>query len=252
MNERVNSVIYLVLSAATVLTIGCGKDFEASSDERMAAKGGYAGDNSADMAISPTQNEKYESTGTNPFVIAAHDPFSTFAADVDTASYDIFRRDVNNGYLPDPASVRLEEYVNYFTYDYDAPATEDAHPFKISLAAAPNIIDRPTTLLRVAIQAKNPPPFEKKPANLVFLIDTSGSMDQEDKLPLVQHIMTRTLDVLDETDTVSLVTYASSTGVQLKPTAVSSKASPGPAPYAMKLSTILKPRERRRRFIEAN
>ena len=74
--------------------------------------------------------------GTNPFIATAHDPLSTFGADVDTASYDIFRRDVNLGTLPSPASVRLEEYVNMFAYDYPAPAVGDATPFRIALAAA--------------------------------------------------------------------------------------------------------------------
>ena len=160
MNGRLIPFIYLVMFAVTGLVFGCGEDLS-SIDERAAAPGGYytEGDESSQAYENPEENEKYEATGTNPFVIAAHDPFSTFAADVDTASYDIFRRDILNGYLPDPASVRLEEYVNYFTYDYPAPAAEDAHPFTISLAAAPNIIDRPTTLLRVAIQAEDPPPF---------------------------------------------------------------------------------------------
>jgi Ca-activated chloride channel family protein len=173
----------------------------------------------------PDSNEgdKYEGVGTNPFVITQYDPFSTFAADVDTASYDLLRRDVNNGFLPQPASVRLEEYVNYFTYDYPAPAENAEHPFSISLAAAPSIFSEQTQLLRVGIQAVNPPPFEKRPANIVFLIDVSGSMSSSDKLPLVQYLLTHTLDVLDPDDTVSIVTYASNTGVRLEPTPVSEK-----------------------------
>ncbi len=166
------------------------------------------------------QGDSYEGVGTNPFVVAAHDPLSTFAADVDTASYDIFRRDVEAGMLPIAASVRLEEYVNSFTYDYPAPAETDEHPFSISLAAAPHLFSRGTTLVRVGIQAQAPAAFEKKPANLVFLIDTSGSMASAAKLPLVQHTLTQTLELLEPTDTVSIVTYAGSTGVRLEPTPV--------------------------------
>ncbi len=162
---------------------------------------------------------------TNPYVSVAHDPLSTFAADVDTASYDIFRRDVERGYLPGPATVRLEEFINYFDYDYPEPAEDSEHPFAIDLAAAPTLLENGTTLLRVGIQGAPPPAFEKKPANLVFLIDTSGSMQSAEKLPLVQRVLTRTLDELDPEDTVSIVTYAGGTGVALEPTPVSDSAT---------------------------
>jgi len=167
--------------------------------------------------------DKYQAVGTNPFTVVAHDPWSTFAVDVDTASYDIFRRDVNAGVLPDRASVRLEEYVNNFAYDYQAPSANDETPFAITLATSPHVLDRGTSLLRVGLQGQSPPPFEKKPANLVFLIDTSGSMSDTDKLPLVRHVLTRTLDILAPTDTVAIVTYAGSTGVALPPTSVSQR-----------------------------
>ncbi len=158
---------------------------------------------------------------TNPYVSVQYDPLSTFAADVDTASYDIFRRDVESGFLPDPTTVRLEEFVNYFEYDYPEPSPDDEHPFTIDLAAAPTLLESGTTLLRVGIQGTPPPEFEKKPANLVFLIDTSGSMQSAEKLPLVQRVLTSALDQLDPQDTVSIVTYASGTGVALEPTPVS-------------------------------
>jgi len=167
--------------------------------------------------------DKYVPVGTNPFIATAYDPLSTFGADVDTASYDIFRRDVNAGTLPVADSVRLEDYVNDFSYDYPAPAVGDPVPFQISLAAARNVFDRQTTLLRVGIQAVKPLPFQKRPANIVFLIDVSGSMQSPDKLPLVQRIAVNALSVLDPTDRVSIVTYASGTGVRLAPTPVSQR-----------------------------
>jgi Ca-activated chloride channel family protein len=168
--------------------------------------------------------DKYTAPGTNPFVLTAHDPFSTFGADVDTASYDIFRRDVNLGMLPQPASVRLEEYVNAFSYEYPAPAANAEHPFQVSLAAAAQALDRPTVLLRVGLQATKPPPQDKRPANLVYLVDVSGSMASADKLPLVQQVLRQTLDLLAPTDTVSIVTYAGDTRVRLPPTPVSQRA----------------------------
>ncbi|HUT76389.1 MAG TPA: von Willebrand factor type A domain-containing protein [Polyangia bacterium] len=169
------------------------------------------------------QGDQYEAVGTNPFVYTAHDPFSTFAADVDTASYDIFRRDIELGYLPDPASVRLEEYVNSFGYDYEAPAPDGEHPLAISLAAAPGLAGYESTLLRVGIQGEVIPESDKPQANLVFLVDVSGSMSASNKLPLVQHLLTVALDYLDPDDTISLVTYASNTGVMLEPTPVAEK-----------------------------
>ena len=162
--------------------------------------------------------DKYAAVGTNPFVTTSYDPLSTFAVDVDTASYDILRRDVNLGMLPQPASVRLEEYVNDFSYDYPAPTAADPNPFTISLGAAAGVFDRGTALLRVGIRAFEPPPSEKRPTNLVFLVDVSGSMHSDDKLPLVQRILRDTLEILAPTDTVSIVSYAGDTQVRLEPT----------------------------------
>jgi len=165
------------------------------------------------------QGDDFEAPGTNPFVMVDHDPLSTFAVDVDTASYDVFRRDVEDGILPDPASVRLEEYVNFFTYSYPVADPGAEVPFSISLAAAPSAVDAGLTLLRVGIQGKAPPPEdEARPANLVFLVDTSGSMNEADKLPLAQQVLRQTLDLLKPADTVSIVSYAGDTSVRLGPT----------------------------------
>ncbi|MBN2715468.1 MAG: von Willebrand factor type A domain-containing protein [Deltaproteobacteria bacterium] len=189
----------------------------------------YPGSNAVDEAALPVEEntaegDKFEDVGTNPFVITSYDPFSTFAADVDTASYDIFRRDVHNGYLPQPDSVRLEEFVNYFAYSYPAPQAGDEHPFSVSLAGG-NALDGQRSVLRVAIQGRMPDAFVKKPANVVFLVDVSGSMTSADRLPLVKHVLTRTLSVLDAGDTVSIVKYADGVGVELEPTAVENRAT---------------------------
>jgi Ca-activated chloride channel family protein len=150
----------------------------------------------ADMGYAPSglpvpmpaplpEGDRYTAVGTNPFVTTAHDPFATFAIDVDTASYDIFRRDVELGRLPSPASVRLEEYVNSFAYDYPVPAHDAAVPLTVSLGGAPALSRAGTSIVRIALQGKAPPPTQRLPANLVFLVDTSGSMQGEDRLPLV-------------------------------------------------------------------
>ncbi len=160
----------------------------------------------------------------NPFVDASKDPFSTFGADVDTASYDYLRQSLQTyRTLPAPSYVRVEEYVNYFDYAYPTPAPDAPQPFALALAAAPHPMGRSTTLLRVGIQAKAAPPQAGKPANLVFLVDVSGSMASADKLPLVQLLLEESLDVLAPTDLVSIVTYASDTRVRLAPTPVSSR-----------------------------
>jgi Ca-activated chloride channel family protein len=183
--------------------------------------------NSATPALAPpAPGDRYSAPGTNPFVMVVHDPLSTFAVDVDTASYDIFRRDAQSGSLPAPDSVRVEEYVNYFAYDYPQREYDAEVPFQIDLAAAPSLYGAQRTLLRVGLQGKKaPPPSLKKPTNLVFLVDVSGSMSSPDRLPLAQQVATQTLDLLEPTDTVSLVTYASGTAVRLAPTPASERAT---------------------------
>lgn len=241
-----SSSVLLVVATLGASLLGCASDSETDldgasnanlPDERdhgaAGSSGGTdgsvvgAGGSGADEAQAPPpeeSNDQFDPVGTNPFVVTAHDPFSTFAADVDTASYDLFVRDIGNGQLPNKDSVRLEEFVNYFDYAYDAPAHDAEVPFTISIDATPHVLDRETSIVRVGIQAKQPPPTEKKPANLVFLIDISGSMSSSEKLPLVKSVLTHTLDVLDASDTVSIVTYAGSTGVALEPTPVSSRS----------------------------
>ncbi len=216
------------LGLTSLFALGClatACAFSSSDDEGAGGDYGYGGPSVASGDAEASEpipaGDQYDAVGTNPFVIAATDPLSTFGADVDTASYDLFRRDVTDGVLPDPASVRLEEYVNYFDYGYAPPDADAEHPFSLDLDASPGLFDHDTVLLRIGIQAVPPPADgEKRPANLVFLIDTSGSMMDEEKLPLVQYTLSQTLEVLEPTDTVAIVTYAGSTGVRLPPTPV--------------------------------
>jgi Ca-activated chloride channel homolog len=207
-----------LLGGAGCMAVG---DARGSGSGYIPGGTGTAGGNGGLPPTAPVSNagDKYKAVGTNPFVASAYDPLSTFAVDVDTASYDIFRRDVNLGILPQPASVRLEEYVNDFKYNY--PEAAETPPFTISLGAAAGMFDRGTALLRVGIQGYAPPPSVKRPANLVFLVDVSGSMASADKLPLVQRLLRDTLAILDPTDLVSVVTYAGDTRVRLSPTPVS-------------------------------
>ena len=165
--------------------------------------------------------DQFAAVGTQPFVLTVNDPLSTFAADVDTASYDIFRRDIEGGLLPNPDSVRVEEYINAFSYDYALPQEGDEHPFTISLEAAPSLLGRATSLVRVGIQAASPP-IDDTPVNLVFLMDISGSMSADNKLPYAKELMKAAINKLKPTDTVSIVTYSATAKVLIERTAISS------------------------------
>src|SRR6185369_7435922 len=148
------------------------------------------------------------------------EPVSTFSIDVDTASYSWVRASLSQNVLPQPDSVRTEEMVNYFPYDYAAP-TGAQQPFTTSVATMPSPWSAGRKLVRIGIKGYSIHRATRPRANLVFLIDTSGSMQEPNKLPLVQ----RSLDMLlDQRDTVAIVTYAGYAGTALEPTPVSQKS----------------------------
>ena len=160
--------------------------------------------------------ENYENYGTNPMTDTAQDNLSTFSIDVDTGSYTLMRRDLNNGYLPNVDGVRVEEYVNYFTYNYPQPNNE--HPFSVNIDSALSLFGPGHELIRIGLQGLSLPEIERAPANLVFLIDVSGSMQSQNKLPLVKSAFGLLVEKLDERDTVSIVTYAGRDSVALEAT----------------------------------
>lgn len=167
-------------------------------------------------------SEDYKDYGKNPMVDTAIDKLSTFAVDVDTASYAIARRKIVEGQLPPTAAVRVEEFLNYFKYDYTAPT--DGSPFSVHMDMAPSPFTKGRELLRVGVQAKELSLRERKKANLVFLVDVSGSMLSADKLELAKRSLRVLVDNLKDGDTVSLVTYAGNTRVVLQPTGLDRKA----------------------------
>lgn len=167
-------------------------------------------------------SEQYTDYGLNPMTETAKDPLSTFAIDVDTASYTIARRKLTEGSLPPAAAVRVEEFVNYFRYSYAGPS--DGRPFAVHMDAAPSPLVPGRHLLRVGVQAKRLSVSERKPAHLVFLVDVSGSMNSPDKLGMAKRAMRILVDNLGDSDTVALVTYAGSTRVVLEPTGIDRKA----------------------------
>lgn len=207
--QRFGTLLLLLCPATTgLLLFGCMGGDEGWSQS-------YRG-----PSVEEVDEDSYEAVGTNPYVNVAHDPFSTFAVDVDTASYDIFVRDIEDGRLPNPDSVRVEEYVNYFNYDYPAPEPRAEIPFALNLAATAHPMGRQVATLRVGVQASRLEDQPKLPTNLVFLVDTSGSMSGE-KLALAQFVLRETLPHLDPTDTVSIVSYAGDVAVRLPPTPAS-------------------------------
>lgn len=165
--------------------------------------------------------ESYTDYGRNAWVVAAADRLSTFAADVDTASYSIARRKLSEGQLPPAAAVRVEEFVNYFRYAFPAP--KDG-PFAVVSEAAPSPFTKGRHVVRVGVATRAKSVSERKPMNLVFLVDTSGSMSSPDKLGLAKRALRILVDNLRDGDTVALTTYAGSTSVVLPATGVESRA----------------------------
>ena len=151
--------------------------------------------------------EEYTRIESNRFLSTRISPLSTFAADVDTSSYAQFRRKVLNGDRVPADSIRIEELLNYFHYDYQQPSGDD--PFGVTIEYADCPWNEKTKLLQIGIQAKTVTAEERPAHNLVFLIDTSGSMWGEDRLDLVKRAFLMLLEELDPEDTVSIVAYAS-------------------------------------------
>jgi Ca-activated chloride channel family protein len=162
--------------------------------------------------------EAYAPVTDNPFKEVTSAPLSTFGMDVDTGSYANLRRFLRGGSLPPPDAVRLEELINYFHYDYPPPHGDDPFSATVEIATCP--WDETHKLARVGIRAKDLAKGERPRANLVFLLDVSGSMEPENKLPLVKRSMRLLLDKLTPRDTVGIVTYAGDAKIALEPVAI--------------------------------
>ena len=166
--------------------------------------------------------DQFEKFDTATVHQVATDPVSTFSADVDTASYAFVRRQLNSGLLPQRNAVRVEEMINYFDYDYPA-STNASKPFQPTVAVYPTPWNPKTKLVHIGVKGYVLPQTRKPAANLVFLVDVSGSMDSPDKLPLAKNALRMLVDTMNENDTVGLVVYAGAAGVVLEPTPVKEK-----------------------------
>jgi Ca-activated chloride channel family protein len=177
----------------------------------------------ADVQMPQAENhDRIEDFKTNPVRSALEDPVSTFSIDVDTASYSYVRRSLKEGLLPQADTVRVEEMINYFPYGWKGPDNA-ATPFNSTVSVMPTPWNQHSKLLHVAIKGYDVLPATQPKANLVFLIDVSGSMNAPDKLPLLQSAFRLLVNRLKADDTVSIVTYAGDAGVVLEPTRASDK-----------------------------
>ncbi|MBC7914177.1 MAG: von Willebrand factor type A domain-containing protein [Pyrinomonadaceae bacterium] len=165
----------------------------------------------------PVHNtESYNAINENRFQSAKQNPLSTFGIDVDAASYSNIRRYVNNGNLPPVDAVRIEEMVNYFSYQYPQPINND--PFSVNTEISNAPWNPQHRLVRIGLQGKKIPTENLPASNLVFLIDVSGSMNQANRLPLVKSSMKLLVDQLRENDKVAIVVYAGAAGLVLPAT----------------------------------
>jgi Ca-activated chloride channel family protein len=165
--------------------------------------------------------EDYDNIVENQFLTAVQNPLSTFSIDVDEASYSNVRRFIQNGSLPPAGAVRIEEMINYFDYDYPQPQNDD--PFTVNTEISDCPWSPQHRLVHIGLQGKKIPVNNLPPANLVFLIDVSGSMDEPNKLPLVQASLNLLTDQLRENDKAAIVVYAGNAGLVLPSTSGNNK-----------------------------
>ena len=202
-------ILSIVLTLALCLVL-----FAACSAAGDYYDGWYDSPNWLGGADEDGENYQFEEITENNFVSTDDETTSYFSLDRNTASYSLMRRQIEMGLKLNSGSVRLEEYINYFSYDYTRPTGDDA------LAMSGSVFDCPWNdnhkLLTIGVAAEEVSFENAKPNNIVFLIDTSGSMASADRLPLIQQAFTMLLEYLGEEDTVSIVTYASSERVALE------------------------------------
>jgi len=173
--------------------------------------------------LPPGNTESYAKIDENPFLAARDNPLSTFSIDVDTASYANVRRFLDEGHLPPADAVRLEELVNYFRYADPAPDGSDPVAARVEVGPCPWTPAH--RLVRIGLRARDLPPGQPPPPrNLTFLVDTSGSMEMPNKLPLVKRALALLVEQLGERDRLALVAYAGAAGLVLPPTSGADRA----------------------------
>ncbi len=200
---------------------GLGGAVGTSSEQRYQHKGAPAKTYFSEESGRPIEAPP-EPSPDSGFQVAMVSPLSTFSADVDTASYANLRRSLTSGQRPNPESVRVEEMLNYFTYELPEPKAGEPFSVTSELSTSPST---PTAqLLRLAIRTPAIDASKRPPCNLVFLLDVSGSMGSPEKLPLLKESLKTLVDSLQSRDRVAIVTYAGSSGIALPSTPANEKA----------------------------
>jgi Ca-activated chloride channel homolog len=192
-----------------------------SSESRQKSKA-YGNNGSYNDALYVEVNtESYSGMAENNYRKVSQEPLSTFSIDVDRASYSNVRRFINQGQLPPADAVRIEEMINYFDYEYDAPSGDD--PVNIFTEITDSPFNEGNLILHVGVKAKSLEKKDLPPSNLVFLIDVSGSMNQSNKLPLLKSSLKMLVQELGDNDKVAIVVYAGAAGLVLESTSGSKK-----------------------------
>jgi Ca-activated chloride channel family protein len=167
--------------------------------------------------------EAYDRIVENAFLAVQENPLSTFSIDVDTASYANMRRFINAGQLPPKGAVRIEELINYFSYDYPEPEAKGEVPFSAAMEVGPAPWKKGHQLVRIGLRGESVSVEERPKANLVFLLDVSGSMNSPNKLPLVKQALKVLVEHLQPEDRVAIAVYAGASGLVLPSTPVKKK-----------------------------
>lgn len=217
---------FYLIASLLLLLIGCKQtdriqDMETAAEapSKMILSAPLSESESIDYAEEPSNmenTETYAGLEENPFESAEKEPLSTFSIDVDNASYTNIRRFINNGQKVPKDAVRVEEMMNFFKYKYPQP--DNQHPFSINTEYSETPWNDSHKLLKIGLQGKDIPMTNLPASNLVFLIDVSGSMSDDNKLPLLKESMKIMVKQLRKKDKVSIVVYAGSAGVVLEPT----------------------------------
>ena len=207
------------------LAMGCGDDHEGPASTYPGEQDAYYNNQTGNAAYGSDGEQGREDDhidfGENEFIEASEEDTSSFSIDVNTASYTMMRRALNQGHLPVEESVRIEEFINFFRFDYPEP---DDQPFSIHMEMGPSYFgstdDQQRHLMRLGIQGKEMSIDEMKPTNLVFLVDVSGSMNRDNRLPLAKESLHTLVEYLRDGDSVAMQTYASGSDTVLEPTQI--------------------------------
>lgn len=212
-------------AAMTTSEIGTSSQFVPMSSLEPAARAIEAGE--ADEGQGPGDGgEKYDRIVDNPFQRVSENPLSTFSIDVDTASYSKVRQYLKQYHrMPRPDAVRIEELLNYFQYEYESPTTDQSEPFATHIAVSQCPWNVQHRLVRLALKGREVKQETRPSSNLVLLIDSSGSMKQPNKLPLLKRGMRLLLNQLGEQDRIAIVAYAGSAGLVLDSTPATESAA---------------------------